>query len=146
MALWRPPALRQSDFVDMMKEIIVPQLVEDAYLNQNKRPASPSGEEPAASKPRVSEVLSVEEVQELISAQEQSWECLMSEYMKKKMSKELPHSNNPPDVHKPRSKRVKGLSGRQFCLNQMLSKSTMATRPIVSNKKKVTVSSAAGSC
>ena len=45
----------------------------------------------------MSEVLSVEEVQEFISAQEQSWECLMS-YMKKKMSKELPHSNNPPDV------------------------------------------------
>ena len=84
-------------FVDMMKEID-PNWLTRISTRINILRRHRSGEEPVASKPRASEVLSVEEVQELISAQEKSWECLMSEYMRKKISKELPHSNNPPDV------------------------------------------------
>ena len=97
MALWRPPALKQTDFVDIMKEI-VPQLVEDARMSQNKRPASPSADEPVSSRPRMAEVLSVEDVDFLLQAQSVSWACLMAEYLKKKMSKELHHSNNAPDI------------------------------------------------
>ena len=97
MTLWRPPALRQADFVDIMKEV-VPKLVEDASMSQHKRPASPSNEEPPTAKPRMTESLSVEDVTDLLSAQDVSWECLMSVYLKKKMSKEIHHSNNPPEL------------------------------------------------
>ena len=97
MTLWRPPAMRQADFVDIMKEV-VPKLVEDASMSQHKRPASPSNEEPPTAKPRMTESLSVEDVTDLLSAQDVSWECLMSEYLKKKMSKEIHHSNNPPEL------------------------------------------------
>ena len=46
----------------------------------------------------MAEVLSVEDVDFLLQAQSVSWACLMAEYLKKKMSKELHHSNNPPDI------------------------------------------------
>ena len=72
MALWRPPALRQEDFVEIMKEV-VPQLVEDACMNQNKRPASPHAEESAAHRPEASEALSVQDVSDLESAFNESW-------------------------------------------------------------------------
>ena len=103
MSLWRPPAMRQDDFVEIMKEV-VPQLLEDVCMNSSsassKRSLSPdagSQDEPAASRQRVDEVLCVQDCQELTALAEQgSWDCLMAEYMKKKMSKELHHSNNPP--------------------------------------------------
>lgn len=74
-------------------------------MNQSKRPRSPTAEseEPTASRPRVEvdEALSVEEIGALKDiADNQPWECLMSEYLHKKAAKELKHSNNPPDLQK----------------------------------------------
>ena len=101
-ALRRPPALKQEDFVEVMREI-VPQLVEDVCMNTSKRPLSPSepqGEQPA-SRPRLEEALSAQDVSELSALADQGkWDCLIAEYLKKKMSKELPHSNNPPELQK----------------------------------------------
>ncbi|CAK8994648.1 unnamed protein product, partial [Durusdinium trenchii] len=100
MTLWRPAALNQDDFVDVMREV-VPQLVEDVIMSRDKRPRSPeaASSEPEAQRPRMEEALSVQEVSSLLDiADTQSWECLMSEYLKKKMSKELRHSNNPPKL------------------------------------------------
>ena len=100
MTLWRPAALNQDDFVDVMREV-VPQLVEDVIMSRDKRPRSPeaASSEPEAQRPRMEEALSVQEVSSLLDiADTQSWECLMSEYLKKKMSKELHHSNNPPTL------------------------------------------------
>ena len=37
MSLWRPPALKQEDFIEIVKEV-VPQLVEDACADRPKRP------------------------------------------------------------------------------------------------------------
>ena len=67
-SLWRPAALKQEDFVDVIKEV-VPQLVEDACMEQSKRPRSPTMEasEPAASRPRL------EPSDESLSVQAVSW-------------------------------------------------------------------------
>lgn len=100
--------MRQEDFVEITKEV-VPQLVEDVFMNSSKRPWSPSGseqvrtEEPATSRPRIEtdEALSVQDISSLHALCDQgSWDCLMAEYLKKTMSKEIPHSNNPPELQK----------------------------------------------
>ena len=59
--------------------------------------------EPPVTRPRTlaTEALSVEECDQLIDRLQQGpHEALMSEYLKKKMSKELPHSNNSPEIQK----------------------------------------------
>ena len=59
--------------------------------------------EPASSRPRIdmSEVLSVVECSELADMiHGGSHEALMAEFLKKKMSKELPHSNNPSHLQR----------------------------------------------
>ena len=108
-ALWRPPQTRQDDFVEIMKEV-VPQLLDTVIQDGEsssgvKRSSSaaslPALEEPVAHRPRTleTEVMSVQECCDLWETfTGKSTECLISEYMKKKMSKELPHSNNTPEV------------------------------------------------
>ena len=67
--------MRQDDFVDIMKEV-VPQLIEQTVLADDRAPAvkrpspaedSPSADvsEPASSRARISEVLSVQDCTEL---------------------------------------------------------------------------------
>ena len=115
MSFYRPPAMRQDDFVEVMKEV-VPQLIQQTLMSDSdnveqstslKRPAddversAAEDVEPASSRARVSEVLSVQDCTELLALVEQvPHEVFMAEYLKKKMSKELPHSRNSPAVQK----------------------------------------------
>eukprot|EP00435_Cladocopium_sp_Y103_P054627 s220_g17.t2 len=112
LSLWRPAALRQDDFVDIMRDL-VPQLIEqlppssalestDAHMTEGTKrslePAPTSGDscpEPPTSRPRVesaSEVLSVE----CLNDANLDVEVLIADYIQKKLQKELPHSNNYP--------------------------------------------------
>eukprot|EP00435_Cladocopium_sp_Y103_P065475 s772_g27.t1 len=114
-ALWRPPAMRQDDFVAIMKEV-TPQLITklidqsstDANASQSSSVASKRGhddvvtnpsDEPATSRQRTSsphaEVLSVEWLDSC-----ETIEILNAEYLKHKASKEIPHSNNAPEIQK----------------------------------------------
>ena len=104
-AMWRPPALRQEDFVSIMREV-VPRLIEELPQDEampvsNKRDleSSSSELEPAASRVRteapVSEILSVELLNGPIDV-----EALIADYLQKKMEKELPHSNNEASLQK----------------------------------------------
>ena len=99
--------MKQDDFVEVMKEL-VPPLVEQAMESADaptgvKRPlddveAAQAGE-PAPARPRVHEALSVVECHELCDLwQNSSHEVFMADYLKKKMSKELHHSNNPVEL------------------------------------------------
>ena len=115
-ALWRPPAMRQEDFVSIMKEV-VPSLIEEFTSSESsgsqgsKRELEDSSaadsSQPATSKIRVDavcheaahvshthEVLSVESLNDV----NMTIDALIAEYLKKKMSKELHHSNNPPEL------------------------------------------------
>eukprot|EP00435_Cladocopium_sp_Y103_P015313 s535_g3.t1 len=110
MSLWRPPAMQQDDLVSLMKEV-VPRLVDEAFpdsassapsSHKRSREADSSDADPslsqATSKARTlaTEVLSVQECHELADVwKNQPVEVMISEYLKKKMSKELHHSNNP---------------------------------------------------
>eukprot|EP00435_Cladocopium_sp_Y103_P003701 s6229_g1.t1 len=105
MSYWRPAAMKQDDFVEIMKEI-VPPLVEkavEASDSAESRKRSHEQElhdaeagEPAPARPRISEVLSVVECEDLCHhLQHDTYEVLIAEYLKKKMSKELHHSNHP---------------------------------------------------
>ena len=108
-ALWRPPAMKEEDFVAVMKEMI-PSLVDQAMSSESEVPkrsfeeVSPSQSdpiEPSTTRVRTSEVLSVQECQEVWQVgQKQTHECMMAEYLRKKMQKEIPHSNNPPMLQK----------------------------------------------
>ena len=103
-SLWRPAALQQDDFVEIMREV-VPELIQnmtDTADSQSsgsgiKRPlesaATSSADEPPTTKNRVDAVTEVFSVQSL-NTQQVSVEVLIAEYIKKKMAKELPHSNN----------------------------------------------------
>eukprot|EP00435_Cladocopium_sp_Y103_P073746 s182_g45.t1 len=109
LAIWRPAAMRQDDFVEVMKEV-VPTLVEHAMEESSSASKRPHDEvenaeagEPAPSRPRVdmTEVLSVVECSEIADLlYTGSHEVFMAEYLKKKMSKELHHSNNAPELQK----------------------------------------------
>eukprot|EP00435_Cladocopium_sp_Y103_P030418 s52_g7.t1 len=118
-ALWRPPTLRQEDFVSIMKEV-VPRLIEDIVppsgtASSSKRALESAVDdqtsEPATARQRTvspiregetdgtvpssgesHEVLSVE----CLDSTSMTCEALIAEYLKKKMEKELPHSRNPP--------------------------------------------------
>ena len=120
-ALYRPPSMREQDFLDMMKEV-VPKLIEHATNpatasaspaqsssprvgDQHKRVLEDSDAvEPPSNKPRIDavcEVLSVEDVTELCRQLEDpkiTTECLLANYLQKKTSKELHHSHNHPDL------------------------------------------------
>ena len=112
MSLWRPAAMHQDDVVSMLREV-VPQLVDKSYpegssgsssSGSQKRPheeAPQDTETPAqpSSRQRVDEVLSVQDCSELFQIwQDMPVDVLVAEYIKKKMAKELHHSNNPPEV------------------------------------------------
>eukprot|EP00435_Cladocopium_sp_Y103_P023253 s2636_g5.t1 len=115
LALHRPPAMKQDDFVEIMKDI-VPSLIEQAIMSDasqsssqatsSKRPHgdvehTASDAEPASSRARTTEVLSVQDCTDLLSMfPETSSEVFMAEYLRRKMSKELHHSNNPPELQK----------------------------------------------
>ena len=110
-ALYRPAAMRQEDFLEVIKEV-VPRLIDEAMQPTDesmdaglKRPLTPSHadevQEPPTSKHRGSEddeVLSVEEINQHLS--QGSIESLIAAYMEKKLSKEIPPSNNPPELQK----------------------------------------------
>ena len=115
-ALYRPPAMREQDFLEMMKEV-VQRLLEHAtspagaQTDSQKRPLeSPeSAVEPPSSRARINdaealnvhEALSVEEVNELCHQWEDpqvSIEVMLVNYLQKKTNKEIPHSNNVSTV------------------------------------------------
>lgn len=110
-ALYRPPAMKEQDFVDMMKEI-VPQLIDHATnplshsAGSSKRSleAVVSADEPPGSKQRTAsphEVLSVEDITELCNQWEDpktSIEVLLANYLQKKSNKEMSPCNHPPEV------------------------------------------------
>ena len=109
-ALYRPPAMRQDDFVEVMREVL-PQLLQDAtetkedqnMVHGQKRALSPDPNttaESSAARPRTEaydEVLSVQEVDMHL---EESIETLIAAHIQKKLSKELSPSNNPPELQK----------------------------------------------
>ena len=114
MSLFRPPGMKQDDFVEVMKDV-VPQLIEQAILNESTRdPASKrthdaveqsssaeASSSPSSTRPRLHEALSVQECTDLLHVfTSSSHEVFMAEYLKKKMAKELRHSNNPPALQK----------------------------------------------
>ena len=98
LSLWRPAAMRQDDFVEIMKEL-VPPLIEQAMDASGessgvKRPVdeveSARAGEPAPARPRIEEALSVVECNQLCdSLQNEPHEIFMAEFLKKKMSKRV---------------------------------------------------------
>lgn len=109
-ALWRPPAMQQEDFADIMKEI-VPQLISQME-SEDRAPAvkrSASALESSAEPEPPSSKAKHDEATEVLyaacfptvdswSSQEIDKEVLIAEYIKKKMAKEIPHSNNSPVI------------------------------------------------
>lgn len=121
-SLYRPSQMRQEDFVEIMREI-VPKLIDQATPDSqstesssasgSKRPADVPDEtlQPPAVRPRVEEHLLVDSCpgQEALSVQDcqqlsQLWETsqnievLVSAYMQKRASKEVPATGNPPQL------------------------------------------------
>ena len=109
-ALWRPPALQQDDFAEIMKEV-VPQLISQMET-EDRAPAAKRSvseletqvdSEPPSSRARHDEVMEILYAAhfptiENWSSQEIDKEVLIAEYIKKKMAKEIPHSNNSPEL------------------------------------------------
>lgn len=113
-ALGRPAPMHADDFVSIMREV-TPELISNLLQSEDssqsmdtaesghKRstPASPldSAAEPSTSRMRTqspsTEVLSAEWLDTCPDT-----ETLVAEYLKHKASKEIPHSNNPPDIQK----------------------------------------------
>jgi hypothetical protein len=108
-SIWRPAALRQDDFIDLMKEVVPKLIVDmstapDASMPESSKRAhelvaqpSDSCPEPPVSKARTeqaTEALSVE----CLNSDHLDLEVLLADYLKKKMQKELPHSNNHPSL------------------------------------------------
>lgn len=96
-AYWRPAALSQDDFVSIMREV-VPQLIDDVTQGQKRdhsevEVSEDSSGAPASSRPRTTEVLSVQEVDELWDIMDQAGhEAFVAEYMAKRATKEFSHS------------------------------------------------------
>ena len=111
-ALYRPPAMLQEDFIEMMREV-VPRLVDTAMNEGESSSGGPKRErehecheEPPNARQRTSdatdEILSVQDVSELLQVWDegQSIETLVASYIQKKTSKELPPTGNPPELQK----------------------------------------------
>ena len=107
-SLYRPPAMRTEDFIDVIREA-VPQMIEQ--LNQGQKrdhdhvepdPNESSSAEPASHRARIHETLTVQHLDaiECWSTEGLDIEVLIAEYIKKKMAKELPHSKNPPAIQR----------------------------------------------
>ena len=107
-AMYRPAAMREDDFVEIMREV-VPQLLDQAVeqtrtaesdrSSASKRPLESSdGTEPLPSRPRVSsgveEALSVEEV----ASCQHEIDVLITAHIQKKATKELPACGNSPEL------------------------------------------------
>lgn len=107
MSLYRPAPMQQEEFVEIMREV-VPHMIDD-FTHGTKRDredhstmTDQESSEPAASRARTTEVLSVADLGSQVrwNSQELDMEVLIAEYLKKKMLKELPHSKNPPKLQK----------------------------------------------
>eukprot|EP00435_Cladocopium_sp_Y103_P026818 s1587_g6.t1 len=111
LSLFRPPAMRQDDFVEIMKEV-VPNLIEEAIMSDASSSSvkrthddvehtAADDSQPAGSRARTHEVLSVQDCSELRSMfNDGPIEILMAEYLKRKLSKEIPHSKNAPELQR----------------------------------------------
>ena len=117
-ALYRPPAMREDDFIEIMREV-VPQLV-DLAMKQVQSEASdrapamkraledPETPDPHRSKPSSEETMSAaldrggEEVLlvEEMNACNHDINVLIAAHVQKKATKELPHSGNAADLQK----------------------------------------------
>ena len=117
-ALYRPPAMREDDFIEIMREV-VPQLV-DLAMKQVQSEASdrapamkraledPETPDPHRSKPSSEETMSAaldrggEEVLlvEEMNACNNDINVLIAAHVQKKATKELPHSGNAADLQK----------------------------------------------
>lgn len=88
-----------------MKEV-VPQLIADMRLSEDSIGVKRSLESPGdVSEPPTSRAKTESGASEVLFAQHLTTqsgdiEVLIAEYIKKKMSKELPHSNNPPELQR----------------------------------------------
>ena len=109
-ALWRPPALRQEDFVSIMKEV-TPRLIQEIVAQDSENASSSSvpshgvkrvleesrdgTDEPESSRLRTAspdtEILSVETMDAC-----ETIDVLIAEYLQQRMKKEFRHSNNEP--------------------------------------------------
>ena len=111
MSLYRPAPMQQEEFVEIMREV-VPHMIEGLThgVKRDREETSESpvvdldleSSEPAASRARTNEVLSVADLGSHVqwNTQHLDMEVLIAEYLKKKMLKELPHSKNPPKLQK----------------------------------------------
>ena len=115
LTLFRPGAMKQEDFVEVMQEV-VPQLIEQTIQSStHKRSASETAEQPDAKLPRTDDTAAApenpvayvevaaccsEESQQLwktfSSTDEQSIEIMVAQYYNKRAQKEIPVSNNEP--------------------------------------------------
>ena len=117
-ALYRPPAMREDDFIEIMREV-VPQLVDQAIEQvqseaSDRTPAmkraleDPETPDPHRSKPSSEEAMSAaldhggEEVLlvEEMNACNNDIDVLIAAHVQKKATKELPHSGNTADLQK----------------------------------------------
>ena len=103
-ALWRPPALRQEDFVSIMKEV-TPKLIEEIVSQDESSSSSSQGHkrgldesEGAASEPVSSRLRTASPDHEILSVETidacESIDVLIAEYLQNRMKKEFKHSNN----------------------------------------------------
>ena len=106
-ALYRPPATKESDFVDLMRDL-VPALLDEATGGSSSSSSSdrkrdrdspePDPSEPPAAKARVEDEIML--VDELSDAWEEGVEAFVAAYIQKKMSKELAPVGNEPILQK----------------------------------------------
>ena len=110
-AIWRPPTMRQEDFVSIMQEV-TPQLLDTLLSSASDDQSMPSvskrsvdkvdepvGEPPSAARVRTKSPAHEALFVETLDACE-GVDVMIAEYLKHKMNKELPHSNNPPDIQR----------------------------------------------
>lgn len=135
-ALRRPPALRQEDFVSIMREV-TPQLITNLLQesepmssasepstsrDSQKRALSPDATE-AAEEPSATRLRTTSPEDEVLSAERMdsfdSIDAFMADYLKRKSSKEFLHSNNPPELQ------------AKVDLGKRLEWETMVTKPNV---------------
>ena len=113
-ALYRPPMMKEDDFVDMMREL-VPQLIDQAIppasATETSSSSSAGGQgvkrelenrdpSPGPKQPRedgYDETLCVQEIQD---NWDQGIESLVAAHIQKKTAKELPPSNNVPELQR----------------------------------------------
>ena len=116
-ALYRPPMMKEDDFVDMMRDI-VPQLIDQAIPPASGTEASaPSSSSsavgqgvkrdlenrdpsPEPKQPREDGYDETLCAQEIKDSWDQGIEALIAAHIQKKIAKELPPSNNVPELQK----------------------------------------------